>query len=93
LPNVRLDGEATAMLASPVPVKLTVCGLPLALSVMVSVPLSGEPVVVGAKVTLIVQEPPAPTLPPQLAVTLKLALVAMLAMVSAALPVLLRVTG
>ncbi len=38
----------------PVPERLTVCGLPLALSVIASVELSA-PVVVGVKVTLIVQ--------------------------------------
>jgi hypothetical protein len=79
----------------PVPLKVTVCVLPatpLLLSVMVSVPLSG-PVAVGEKVTLIVQEPLAATLPPQVLVWPKLALVAMLVMVSTALPVLLRVTG
>jgi hypothetical protein len=56
--------------AVPVPVKLTVCVLPatpLLLSVMVRVPVSG-PVAVGEKVTLIVQEPLAATLPPQLLV-------------------------
>jgi len=63
---------------------------PLLLSVMVSVPLNG-PVAVGEKVTLSEQEPPPATLPTQLLVWLKLALVAMLVMVSAALPVLLRV--
>jgi hypothetical protein len=76
----------------PVPLKLTVCGLLEALSVTVKVPESG-PVAVGEKVTLIVQEPPAATLPPQLLVSPKLALGAMLVMLSAALPVLLRVTG
>ena len=65
---------------------------PLLLSVMVRVPVS-VPVAVGEKVTLIVQEPLAATLPPQVLVSPKLALVAMLAMVSVALPVLLRVTG
>jgi hypothetical protein len=79
----------------PVPLKLTVCVLPatpLLLSVMVSVPVSG-PVAVGEKVTLIVQEPLAATLFPQLLVWPKLALVVTLVMVSAAVPVLLKVTG
>jgi hypothetical protein len=79
----------------PVPVKLSVCVLPatpLLLSVMVSVPVS-EPAAVGEKVTLIVQEPLAATLPPQLLVSPKLVLVAMLVMASAALPVLLKVNG
>jgi hypothetical protein len=48
---------------------------------------------VGEKVTLIVQLPPAATLPAQLLVSPKLALVVMLEMVRALLPVLLRVTG
>ena len=79
----------------PVPVRATVCMLPatpLLLSVMVRVPVR-VPVAVGEKVTLIVQELLAATLPPQLLVSPKLALAAMLVMVSAALPVLLRVTG
>ena len=42
--------------AVPVPVRLTVCGLLLALSVIVSVP-GCEPVVVGLNVTLTVQVP------------------------------------
>ena len=56
--KVRLEEESTAVGAVPVPVKLTVWGLLLALSVMVSVPLS-VPVVVGAKTTLMVQDEPA----------------------------------
>jgi hypothetical protein len=74
---------------------------PLLLSVMVSVPLSG-PVAVGEKVTLIVQEPPAATgllveqVVPVEATAKALAfapVIAMLLMVSAAVPVaLLRVT-
>ena len=79
----------------PTPLRETACWLPftpLLLSVMVRVPVSG-PVAVGVKVTLIVQEPLAATLPPQLLVSPKFALVAMPLMVSAALPVLLRVTA
>jgi hypothetical protein len=59
---------------------------------MVSVPVS-VPLAVGEKATLIVQEPLAATLPAQLLVWPKLALVRILVMVSAALPVLLRVTA
>jgi hypothetical protein len=105
LPNGRLDGETLATGAVPVPVRLTVCVLPvtpLLLSVMVSVPLS-SPVAVGEKVTLIVQEPPAATglvveqVVPVEATAKALAFVpviAMLAIVSAAVPVaLLRVTA
>jgi hypothetical protein len=65
---------------------------PLLLSVMVRLPVSG-PVAVGEKVTLIVQEPLAATLPSQLSVSPKLALTATLVMVSAPLPVLLSATG
>ena len=90
------DPEAAASVKSwPVPLSATLCVLPAApwlLSVMLSVPVSG-PVAAGEKVTLIVQEPPAATLPPQLLVSPKLALMARLVMVSGALPVLLRVTG
>jgi hypothetical protein len=78
----------------PVPVKLTVWVLPVApllLSVMVSVPVR-VPAALGVKVTLMVQEPPAVTLLPQLLASEKSPLMAMLATVSTALPVLLRVT-
>jgi hypothetical protein len=81
--------------AMPVPLRLTVCGLVLALSVTVSVPLSG-PVVVGAKLTLMVQLPLAARvegLEGQLVVSEKLPLVTMLLIVRGIVPVLLRVTG
>ena len=54
--NVRLLGEtpATGAAATPVPVKLTVCGLPLALSVKLSEALR-LPVADGVNVTLTVQ--------------------------------------
>ena len=67
--NERLVGEAETLV--PVPLRLTDCGLPLALSVMVSVPVTGPPAV-GVKVTLIVQFDPAATLVPQLLVSEKL---------------------
>ena len=51
----------------PVPVRLTVCGLLLALSVMVSVALR-LPGPAGVKLTLIVQLAPPLTEPPQLLV-------------------------
>jgi hypothetical protein len=72
----------------PVPLKVTVWVLPvvlLLLSVIVSVPVSAPPLV-GEKVTLIVQVPAAATLLPQLLVWAKLALTAMPATASAALP-------
>ena len=76
------------------PERLTVCGLPLALSVMLTEAVR-LPLAEGVKVTLIVQLVPAATLAPQLLVCAKsLALVpvsARLVMLKAALPVLLRV--
>ena len=53
--------------AVPVPVRLAVWGLPLALSVRVMAALR-VPVAAGVKVTLIVQLVPAATLDPQLLV-------------------------
>jgi len=52
-PNVRLDGERLIVVAgaTPVPVKLTVCGLPVALSAIVSEALR-DPAAVGVNVTL-----------------------------------------
>ena len=58
----KVGPEATVV---PVPVRLAVCGLFVALSVTVKLPLR-VPVAVGAKVTLIVQLAPAATLAPQL---------------------------
>jgi hypothetical protein len=58
---------------------------------MVSEPLR-EPVAVGVKVTLIVQEALAARLEPQVLVWEKSPLTVMLLMVRVALPVLLRVT-
>ena len=59
----------------PVPVRLAVCGLSVASSATVSVPLR-VPVAVGANVTLIVQLDPAPRLEPQLFVCPKSPLLA-----------------
>src|SRR2546427_10427178 len=61
LAKVRLAGErltAGAVAAVPVPVRLTVCGLSLASSVMGMAP-GRVPVAMGGKVTLIVQFNPA----------------------------------
>jgi hypothetical protein len=52
--NVKLVGERLVPAAAPVPVRLTVCGLPAALSEMLTVAVR-VPVAVGLKVTLIVQ--------------------------------------
>ena len=74
-----------------VPVILEVCGLPLALSVTLTVPVM-VPTAVGAKLTVIVQLLPAARLEPQVLVTVYFLLMVMLVIVSAAVPVLVRVT-
>jgi hypothetical protein len=96
LPKAKLVGErlTTAAVLVPVPERLTVWGLPAALSVMVSeaarLPLAG-----GVKVTLIVQLAPAATLAPQLLVWAKspgfVPVSARLVMLKAALPEFVRV--
>jgi hypothetical protein len=75
----------------PVPVRLTVWVVGLALSVMVTTPVL-VPVAVGLKVTLRVQLAPAARLEPQVLVWEKSPLTAMLVMLRVALPVLLKVT-
>ena len=80
---------ATGMLAAPL--KLTVCGLPAALSATVSVPVR-VPEVVGINVTLMVQLAPAATELPQLLVWAKSPLALMAVILRAALPELLSVT-
>jgi hypothetical protein len=87
--NVRVLVEREAL--EPVPVKVTVWGLPLALSVMVRVPLT-VPVAVGVKVTLIEQVPPAAMPVPQVLVSAKLLLTVMPEKVSSAVPELVTVT-
>jgi len=66
--NVRLVGKTLAAAAAPVPVRLTVCGLPAALSEMLTDAVR-VPVAVGVNVTLIVQLPPAATELPQVLVS------------------------
>jgi hypothetical protein len=90
--KINEPGESLTTAAdAPVPVRLTVCVAGLALSVMVTAPVL-VPVAVGLKVTLSVQLWLAATLEPQVLVWEKLPLTVMLVMLSAALPVLLRVT-
>ena len=84
-------GKKLALGATPVPVRLTVCGLPVALSVTVMVP-GWLPVAVGVKVTVMVQLAPAATDVPQVLVWAYCALAAMLVMVSAPVPPLVSVT-
>jgi hypothetical protein len=89
--EVDEPGGALKMKSSPVPVSVTVCGLPSALSVMVTAPVLSPPAV-GLKVTLSPQLAPAATLEPQLLVWEESPLAEMLAMLRVALPVLVRVT-
>jgi hypothetical protein len=106
LPKARLEGETPAtgllvpdppvpLLLVPVPVRVTDCGLPLALSVRVRAALR-DPAAAGVKVTLIVQLAPTATLDSQLLVCPKalgfVPVMPILVMLKAASPVLLSVT-
>jgi hypothetical protein len=72
--KVKVGGEIlTMVLAVPVPVKLTVWVVGLALSVMVRAPVL-VPAAVGRKITEMLQEAPAATLGLQLLVSEKSAL-------------------
>ena len=71
--------------AVPVPLRITVCGLPEALSVNESVSVR-VPEVEGLKVTEIGQTESAATVPPQLSVSPKSPVAAMALIVSAAVP-------
>ncbi len=73
-----------------VPLRETVCGLPAALSVIVTVPVT-LPVVFGASVTLMAQFAPAASVVPQVLVSAKFALTAIPEIVSGAVPVLVSV--
>lgn len=85
-PKLTVVAERLAVGLTPVPVRLTVWGLPAALSVTLRVPLA-VPLAVGVKLTLIVQLAPAATLVPQVfvwanpdpAVTLTLVMVRVVA--------------
>ena len=94
MPKARLVAERLTRAAVPVPERLAVCGLPLALSVMLTEAVR-LPLAAGLNVTLIVQLAPAATELPQVLVCAKsLALVpvrARLVMLKAALPVLPKV--
>src|SRR5438067_2019107 len=86
---------AGAAAVVPLPLKATVCGLPLALSVMLTLALR-LPLAVGVKVTLIVQEVPAVRVLGQLLVWAKSPLLVparpILLRVRSALPLLVNVT-
>lgn len=88
--NVTVAGDSVTA-CTPVPLRLTVCGLLLALSVMVTAPVAA-PVVVGENVTEIVHFLPAFSELPHVFVSAKLPLTAMLVMVRVAEPELVRIT-
>ena len=78
--NVRLGGVTSTVVAAltPWPLRLTTCGLPVALSLMPSSSVSIASTV-GVNVTLMVQRPPpAGTVPTQLSVSAKSPVVVML---------------
>jgi hypothetical protein len=75
----------------PAPLSATVCGLPEALSEMVSVPVL-DPPIVGVKVTEMTQFEPALRVVPQVLVWEKSPPAVMLVIVSGELPMLISVT-
>src|SRR5580658_1560314 len=95
LPKLRLVAERFRPGAVPVPLRVTDCGLPAALSVMVTLAV-WLPLAAGVKVTLMEQLAPAARELPQVLVWAKAPLLvpvmAMLVMVMATVPVLLNVT-
>ena len=78
--------------AEVMPVKLTMCGLPAALSVMMMDPVR-LPVAVGVKLTLMTHAPPATTLALQVFVCAKSPVATMLVKDKSESPVLLSITG
>ena len=91
MPKAKVVGAKLTLDAAPVPVRLTVCGLPVALSVTVIVP-GWLPAAVGVKVTLMEQLAPAATEAPQVLVWAYGALATMVVIFSAAVPPLVSVT-
>ena len=91
MPKAKLVGEKLTLDAAPVPVRLTVCGLPVALSATVIVP-GWLPAAVGVNVTLMEQLAPAATETAQVLVWAYGALAVMLVIFSAAVPELVSVT-
>ncbi len=73
-----------------VPLREMVCGLPAALSVNVTVPVT-LPVVFGTRVTLMAQLAPAASVAPQVLVSAKFALTAIPEIASGAVPLLVSV--
>jgi hypothetical protein len=96
LPKERLEGVRLIVAAVPVPESPTVCGLPLALSAMLT-EAARLPLAEGVKVTLIVHFTPGATELPQLLLWAKSPAFApvnlRLVMVNVALPLLVKVTA
>jgi hypothetical protein len=90
-PMVRLVEVGVTDTDIPVPVSATVCGDPVALSVMVRVPLRA-PDVVGVKMTAMAQFAPTAMAEPQVFVSLKSPPAAMEVTATATEPELVRVT-
>ena len=94
MPKTKLFAPRLTAALVPVPERLTVCGLPLTLSEILSA-AAEAPLAEGLKVTLIAQLAPAATELPQLLVCVKLLALepetARLVMLRAALPELVRV--
>ena len=92
-PKSKLVGESFAVV--PIPLSVTFCGLPVALSVTDSVPVR-FPICVGLKVTLTVQLAPAASELPQVWVCAKspalVPVIAMEVIVNLVVPTLVRVT-
>lgn len=88
---VSAAGETEMPKSDPSPPSVTACGLPGALSAIVSVPVI-EPAVTGEKVTLTVQVAPTARVVPQLPLSAKFPEALMLVMFRTAVPELVRVT-
>ena len=85
------EREKSAAVLEPVPLRLTICGLPAALSVTLKLPVR-VPDAVGVNVILMLQFPPGASEAPHVLVAAKSPLATMLVIVSAALPVFDSVT-
>ncbi len=92
VPKLSAVGFRTATGCTPVPVRTTIWGLVTSESVIVNVPVRML-VVVGAKLTLIRQLRPAPSVVPQLVVSMKFADVAIPLIVSVVVPTFEIVTA
>src|SRR5579863_5400113 len=90
VPKLNEVGEAVAVVI-PFPVRLTDCGLFVALSVKIRVPLAVPPAV-GVNVTLTLQLAPEPRLEPQVLLEIAKAADAAILVIEMAVEPLVRVT-